>query len=57
MSKIYIHFKGIYWGQNSALKWRNCLNLAYMKALKVAGPQGCSEIGSGRATVKVGTDI
>lgn len=36
------------------MKWRNCLNLACNKALKVAKPQGYSEVGSGSAAVRWG---
>lgn len=50
--KYGLRFQRICWGQNSALQWRNCLSLAYVKALWAAEPQGCSEIGSGNATVK-----
>lgn len=52
--KSGLHFQRIYWGQNSALQWRNCVNLAYIKVLWAAEPQDYSEICSRNATVKWG---
>jgi len=52
--KSGLRFQRIYWGQNLALQWRNCLNLAYIKALWATEPEGYLEIGSGNVTVKRG---